>query len=228
MGIDMMAIRRQNEVLLAKHGFSFAKWLPVRGEDELSVRPASEIAARLSALQAVVLLVCAPETFATERDVVKMVRECKLDEWCTEDDRRILGMTRSEAAETERGNIGWRQENMVSLAWALSHAVELGDGIWLPKGDALRSTLLFAPAKGEACKALISSAAARPDQELFASEDLFYCLHNAVRSAALGGGDTVPEDFNIAFQGGIVHERRHALTWVLSPGTDWEATDLST
>jgi hypothetical protein len=29
-------------------------------------------------------------------------------------------------------------------------------------------------------------------------------------------------------EGGVVHEHRHALTWVLSPGTLWEDTDLST
>jgi hypothetical protein len=26
----------------------------------------------------------------------------------------------------------------------------------------------------------------------------------------------------------VVHERRHALTWALSPGTPWDETDLST
>ena len=58
-------------------------------------------------------------------------------------------------------------------------------------------------------------------------EDLFYCAHDAVRSAQLGGA-TVPIGFHPIDDGGGIHERRHALTWALSPGTDWDDTDLST
>lgn len=28
--------------------------------------------------------------------------------------------------------------------------------------------------------------------------------------------------------GGAIHERRHSLTWILSPGIDWDDTDMST
>lgn len=55
----------------------------------------------------------------------------------------------------------------------------------------------------------------------------FYCCHNAVRSAQLGG-KTVPDGFHPVMNGGVIHERRHALTWCLSPGVAWDDTDLST
>jgi hypothetical protein len=48
--------------------------------------------------------------------------------------------------------------------------------------------------------------------------------HNAVRSAQLGE-DTVPEGFHPIANGGVIHERRHALTWAISPGVSWEKTE---
>ena len=59
-------------------------------------------------------------------------------------------------------------------------------------------------------------------------EDLFYCAHNAVRTAQMGGKAAVPEGFHPVRDGGAIHERRHSLTWALSPGVEWEETDLST
>ena len=60
-------------------------------------------------------------------------------------------------------------------------------------------------------------------------EDLFYCVHNAVRSAQLAMHEEnddavgiVPEGFDPIANGGVIHERRHALTWALSPGVDWD------
>jgi hypothetical protein len=67
----------------------------------------------------------------------------------------------------------------------------------------------------------------RSEREVVEMEDLFYCAHNAARSAQLGG-KTVPSTFHPIANGGVVHERRHALTWALSPGVAWDETDLST
>lgn len=30
------------------------------------------------------------------------------------------------------------------------------------------------------------------------------------------------------FDGGAIHERRHALTWAISDGVSWDDTDLTT
>lgn len=73
----------------------------------------------------------------------------------------------------------------------------------------------------------VRGAEVRSRREVVELEDRFYCAHNAVRSAQLGE-ETVPEDFDPVAHGGVVHERRHALTWCLSPGIDWDETDLNT
>lgn len=66
----------------------------------------------------------------------------------------------------------------------------------------------------------------RPAADIVRFEDLFRCLHNSARSASLGRMRQ-PRSWSFATPG-IVHEIRHALTWLLSPGTAWEDTDLST
>jgi hypothetical protein len=48
-----------------------------------------------------------------------------------------------------------------------------------------------------------------------------------MKDAAQLGGDTVPAGFHPIGGTGVVHERRHALTWLLSRDA-WDETDLST
>lgn len=43
-----------------------------------------------------------------------------------------------------------------------------------------------------------------------------------------GMTNVVPQGFHPVADGGTIHERRHSLTSVLSPGVAWEDTDLST
>ena len=85
----------------------------------------------------------------------------------------------------------------------------------------------FLPGHDASVSDLVARAQPRSFQEVLELEDLFYCAHNAVRSAQLGRA-TVPDDFDPISDGGCVHERRHALTWLLSPGVDWDDTDLGT
>jgi hypothetical protein len=59
-------------------------------------------------------------------------------------------------------------------------------------------------------------------------EDLFYCAYSAVRSAVYGGAASVPERFDPMVNGLVIQERRHALTWMVSPGVAWQETDRST
>ncbi|WP_349740141.1 DUF4272 domain-containing protein [Maribacter sp.] len=65
------------------------------------------------------------------------------------------------------------------------------------------------------------------EEKLMQKEDLLYCLHNAVRSAQMGS-ETVPNGFDPMGNGGVIHERRHSLTFMVSNGDSWENTDLST
>ncbi len=68
----------------------------------------------------------------------------------------------------------------------------------------------------------------RPLREVAQLEDIFYCAHNAVRSAQLGRIEAVPNGFHPVTNGGVVHEKRHSLTWIFSPNVKWNDTDLST
>lgn len=91
----------------------------------------------------------------------------------------------------------------------------------------IRALFDFLPSLDHTIDAFLAGCTPRPDGDVDALEDLFYCAHNAVRSAQLGQ-DTVPPGFHPVADGGVVHERRHALTWTLSPGVAWSDTDLST
>jgi hypothetical protein len=70
--------------------------------------------------------------------------------------------------------------------------------------------MLFTSAARSICLRLGS------EEEVITLEYRFYCTHNAVRSAHFGG-DTVPEGVHPVLNGGLSHERRHALSWCLPP-----------
>ena len=107
---------------------------------------------------------------------------------------------------------------MWALAWVLGyeHTLPLRGML---EGDLARDLVFqFCPKTNKKARGLA---------EILAQEDLFYCAHNAVRSAQLGG-QTVPPGYDPLLDGRAVQERRHGLTWCLSPGVKWEDTDLST
>ena len=71
----------------------------------------------------------------------------------------------------------------------------------------------------------ISSCVCAPTRKWTRWRPFLGCAHNAVRSAQLGS-NTVPNGFDPLTDGGAIHERRHSLTWALSPGTSWDETDF--
>ena len=86
----------------------------------------------------------------------------------------------------------------------------------------------FLPGLDASVDDLLHAARPRAGEAVVELEDVFYCAHNAVRSAQTGSTTAVPRDFHPVRDGGAIHERRHALTWAISPGVAWEETDLST
>ncbi len=124
--------------------------------------------------------------------------------------------------------MGWKNENCWPLAWILGFPnipeVDCGQ----ISGDFARELMIdWLPNSVSECQELSANLKIRSVEEVHQLEDLFYCAHNAVRSAQLGS-DSVPEGFHPLYDGGCVHERRHSLTWSLSPGVDWDETDIST
>ncbi|MEZ4337555.1 MAG: DUF4272 domain-containing protein [Sandaracinaceae bacterium] len=218
--------RRARLERLAALGFSVAPGLPY--EEGRSLRPVEEIARRLMALDALFSWVAAPETHSPSARLRGYAERNRLVDAMTPAERAIFALPRDEAHAGHVNAIGWRLENMWPLAWALGFEEEPS-----VKGgmisDATIGALLngFMPKLDETLEGFVSSRAPRLAAEVDALEDLFYCAHNAVRSAQLGR-DTVPPGFHPVGDGGVVHERRHALTWMVSPGVAWEDTDLST
>ena len=196
-------------------GFKVSPSLPVRAKRTL--RPKEEIVARLQALQSYVLWVAAP---SAEKAVPfrKKIFEGGQKKWLTAEELEVFELDQPEAREKYIDQIGWEMENMWALGWVLGFETEPALSGQL-QGDLVRDLVFkFSALKDFKMRSL---------SEVIAEEDLFYCAHNAVRSAQLGK-ETIPEGMHPVAEGGAIHERRHGLTWCLSPGVSWDDTDLST
>ena len=220
------ATRKANLGWLGKRGFKVAAWLPLAGQREL--RPLREIAARLMALDVVCTWVMYTEEQVASNRLRASAKRSGLERFMTPSEKRIWKLSRVAAHRAHVDSIGWRLENMWPLAWVLGFKqTPKLDGAMIGKrviGGMITKTL---PKLTEGISVLIERAEPRSLKAVIALEDRFYCCHNAVRSAQLGG-KTLPKGFHPVLNGGVIHERRHALTWCLSPGVAWDKTDLST
>ena len=194
----------------------------------LAIRPAMEVAARLMALDALFTWVAFPEKAVVSERVDKYVGRNQLGEWLTDNESKIVSLPRARAHKLHVDNIGWKLENMWPLAWALGfdreptiEASQIGEDVTRPM------IYEFLPGLDGTVAKLLAKAAPRTAAEVIALEYRFYCAHNAVRSAQLGG-KTVPEGFHPIIHGGAVHERRHSLSWCIAPDKPWDEIDLST
>jgi len=218
--------RQANLTYLAARGFKVAPSLAAQ-RGEAGLRPVVEIAARLMALDALFTWVVYDEIEAPAAELHAYVRRSKLERGMTPGERRIYGRPRDAVRRAEAGRIGWRLENMWPLAWVLGfRRAPTVDGEMIASKTS-RAIVAMLPRLTSSIDELVAAATPRPLSNVLALEDRFYCCHNAVRSAQLGHR-TVPRGFDPIAGGGVIHERRHALTWCLSPGVAWDATDLST
>ena len=223
-----MDVRDTNLALLARAGFRVAQWLPRQRGAGHELRPLSEVGARLFAFDALFTWVAFPEQAVASDRVRRYADTNDATRWLTASERAIFELARPVAHERHVDSIGWRLENMWSLAWVLGFAATPSfDGAMMPSELQRAMLLEFMPGLDKRVADLLDRKTARDYAEVNAFEDLFYCAHNAARSAQLGN-DTVPAGFDPISGGGVVHERRHALTWCVSPGVAWDDTDLST
>jgi hypothetical protein len=226
--LEAHARRRRNLAQLTALGFRVAEGLPVESGGSTALRPLDEIARRLMALDVLYSFVCAPEDVLPEARIRAHAERNRLAFALTGEERGIFAMTREEANEAHVGVIGWRLENMWPLAWILGFEPAPGvDGRMIPPEIVDPLINAFLPGYGQTVAEFLAGKQIRPEPEVLALEDLFFCAHNAVRGAQLGR-PTVPAGFDPVINGGVVHERRRALTWAVSPGVDWVDTDLGT
>lgn len=220
-------LREQVFADLEARGFHPARSLPSPDVNH-PIRPAAEVAARLMALDALFTWVAFSEEGASSERIANYIARSGLREWLTPDEDEIIALPRAKAYETHVDAIGWKLENMWALAWVLGFSPEpIIEASQI--GTDVTNAIIdeFLPGLDGTVTELLTNAAPRQADEVIAFEYLFYCAHNAVRSAQLGRR-TVPADFHPIIHGGAVHERRHALSWCVSPGVAWEDIELST
>lgn len=194
-------------------------------EFERQIRPKIEIAKRLNAIKAIVLWLMVPEQELSNERILNFVSTNELNLFLAEDEKQILYSSRND--EELRNIIGWKFENAWSLAWYFGYNAPEITGEMMT-GEQMQEILFnYTCPLDEKIEDWLETKETLLDEELIKKEDLFYCLHNAVRSAQLGS-QTVPSSFDPIGNGGVIHERRHSLTWMLSNGIEWDETDLST
>lgn len=224
-------IRRLSREILEVDGFEAAPNLPTfakRAGIGKSLRPTDDIVERMLCLYAAISWVVAPEADMSSERIQSFIEHYKLGDALTEHEQAILGTRRNTAQTQYRDSIGWQMENLWALAWVLGfdEAIDVDQGQMTT--PTMRALWAFIDPAWTGKKALAETVIVRPLSEVAQMEDLFYCAHNAVRSAQSGKPQAVPPGYHPILHGGVVAEKRHALTWVLSPGVAWEDTDLST
>ncbi len=218
---DAEVIRNESMAALAACGLQPAPWLPkanIRGR--LVLRPAEEVARRLMGLHATVAWCCASEELVSSPHLTQYIDNNELFEMLTDPERDVVNTERSEAA-FYRENVSRLTESMWALAWVLGFETAPGINgtpITSKVGPPLnRDFLEFFDIT---VPRLVGKHGLRPASEVTALEDQFFMAHNAFRALAIQHEDAYHP---LA----VVQERRHALTWSLSPGVLWEETDLN-
>lgn len=227
--LDEQAIRKANIATLKELGFSVAEGLPNWSQwsgKPIALRPKIEICRRLMCSEVATAYIWSPDV--PEEKLRAYIKRSSLMDSMTEVERRILGTARDQVVDAFGDSDGWRQENQWALAWVLGFEMEPGlrDG-FINKNVLIPLVQDFMPSLEETDRDFAGQARLRSLAEVFRKFDLFYCAHNAVRSAQLGR-KTVPAGFDPLADGGVVHEKRHSFTWCLSPGVEWDDTDLAT
>lgn len=219
----MTDLRLKNISICLDAGFKPASSLPT--EFERQIRPTIEIAQRLNAIKALILWLMVPEDNLESDKILNFIGKNGLKDFMDEEEKEILNVSRDD--EPARNSIGWKFENAWSLAWYFGYKAPEITGQMM-SGEQIQEILKdFSCPLEENIEDWVKDKSTLSEEKLIQKEDLFYCLHNAVRSAQLGR-ETVPNGFDPIGNGGVIHERRHSLTWMLSKGISWEETDLST
>lgn len=220
---DSSIIRSQSITTCLDAGFHPASSLPTIRETKL--RPVDEIAGRLHAIKSLVLWLMVPSENLPDEKIINFINQNKLFGYMTLEEKEILDASRNDIEL--RNSIGWKFENAWPLAWYFGYDEPEISGQMMT-GEQMQEILInYTCSLDTLISDWLPQQHTLEEEKLTEKEDLFYCLHNAVRSAQLGG-NTVPDDFDSIGNGGVIHERRHSLTWMLSNGTEWENTDLST
>jgi hypothetical protein len=227
--VDDKALALKQRVFseLAALGFDPANSLPLPDLD-VNLRDPQTLCLRLMALQAVFAWAAMPERVAETAPLRDYIERNNLRAAMTESELAMIDLPRAQSQALHANSVGWRLENMWALAWIVGFEKAPGLDASQISDEVIESMFFdFLPAWDGNAADFSARTRLRPTSEVIYMEYKFYCAHNAVRSAQMGGA-TVPAGFDPVAHGGAVHERRHALTWALAQENDWDDTDLST
>ena len=221
------AVRRRNVARLAELGLTAAAWIPLR-EHRCVIRPTSEIVQRLLALGALHGWLSEEEGDAPSDLVSAHLARSKLTEMLTPVERAALSLPRAEAQR----DLGSEAPVLLDYAWPLAWVLgfenaPFADGREAPEGH--RRALLWFCRRGfdSTSEVTTDGAKLRSLTEVVETEDLFSCAENAMTMAELAmlSGNARASNgrnvIDVSHRAEAVRARRHALTWVVAPGTAW-------
>jgi len=227
MDIDVTNHRQAILKVLGEQGFTVSPALPVKKTFDL--RPADEIGRRLWAIKAVVLWVSFEERDLASEKVRLYVLSNGLARYLSRKETAILEAPRDEANKTHVPDVGWSMEGAWSLAWILGYTPAPDHSGFMIDDERIKTIFYnFIPPITAGFMEWLAGRTPAHFEDVVFMEDIFYCVHNAARSAVIGRKETVPGAFDPLVNGGVIQERRKALTWALSPGVNWDDTDVST
>ena len=227
MDIDVTNHRQAILKVLGEQGFHVSSSLPTKKSYEL--RPAEEIGRRLWAIKAVILWVCFEEQDLASEKMQLYVKANGLLRYMSKKEAAIFQTPRAEANQNYISDIGWSMEGAWSLAWMLGYKHAPDHAGFMIEDEHIKVIFYeFIPPINAGFSEWLAGKTMVKFEDIVFMEDIFYCVHNASRSAVIGRKDTVPEAFHPVVNGGVIQERRKALTWALSAGVSWDDTDVST
>lgn len=198
------------------------EWLPLLSESDVAyLRPVEQAVARTHAIAAAL----AVQEGAPAEAVAAEVRRHDLERWLAGPERDVLRHHLGEAPLAgddlviAEANLGWQQECLWALLWALGIVEELRADAFC--GDASHYRRLSPTGRpGDT----VPGVALRPHEELAAELDFLYCLHWHARERRLRGHPQVAED---PLREGMVEERRRPIEWLFTE-EEWEEISLDT
>ncbi len=229
---DGEALRARTLAQLSEAGFTLSRTLPTRAKRDGvagKLRPLHEIGGRAMALKAVIAWSTVPEAQLPSDVIAGYVKRNGLKRYLNETETEILALSRGAANLGHAEDAQWRLETVWALCWILGYQDVppiAGGRVSKERADALLGEFIVGY-PGD-LKGFLTGTSPRDVDEVAAVEDLFYCTHAAARDASGTKPESVPKTFDREIDGGAIHERRHALTWALSPGIAWDQTDLTT
>jgi Domain of unknown function (DUF4272) len=227
MDIDLINQRQAILKVIESQGFKVSTSLPTKKTYDL--RPKLEIGRRLWAIKAVMVWVAFVEKELPSEKVHTYVKANGLEKFMSKKEAAMYHLARAAANEQHVSDIGWSMESAWSLAWVLGYPHTPGYDGSMIEDDHIKGIFYeFIPKLTVGFNDWLEERELRKFEDIVFLEDLFYCVHNAARSAVIGRKDTVPEIFHPLSNGGVIQERRKALTWALSAGCTWDDTDTST